>query len=102
MLLEIKQAGLDGALSRQYPRQIMQDPGLSPTQLPGCRAYVKPNAYSTMVRPILEYAATVWDPYQQTQIQMLEGVQGRAARFVKDNYLEKSPGCVTSIKGALH
>ena len=50
-----------------------------------------------MVRPTLEYAATVWDPYQQTHIQSLESVQRRAARFVKGNFYERSPGCVTTM-----
>lgn len=45
----------------------------------------------------MEYAATVWDPYQQAQIQLLEGVQRRAARFVKGNYYVRTPGCVTSM-----
>ena len=50
-----------------------------------------------MVRPTLEYASTVWDPYHQTHIQALEGVQRRAARFVKGNFYDRSPGCVTSM-----
>lgn len=55
-----------------------------------------------MVRPTLEYAMTVWDPYRQTQSQMLESVQRRAARYVKGNYYEKTPGCGTSLKEELH
>lgn len=35
----------------------------------GCRADVKSTSLSTMVRPTLEYAETVWDPYLQTQTQ---------------------------------
>jgi hypothetical protein len=38
------------------------------------------------VRPILEYAGTVWDPHHQNQIHKLEMVQRRAARFVKKAY----------------
>ena len=65
--------------------------------LQGCRSDIKATAYSTMVRPTLEYASTVWDPYHQTHIQSLEGVQRRAARFVKGNFYDRSPGCVTSM-----
>ena len=65
--------------------------------LQGCRPDVKATAYSTMVRPTLEYAATVWDPYHQSHIQSLKSVQRRAARFVKGNYYERSPGCVTAM-----
>lgn len=35
----------------------------------GCRADVKSTILSTMVRPTLECAETVWDPYLQTQTQ---------------------------------
>ena len=35
-----------------------------------------------LVRPILEYAAPVWDPHLQQDIDALEKVQRRAARFV--------------------
>ena len=47
---------------------------------------VKDMAYKTFVRPILEYACTVWDPYTQEQIDKLEAVQRRAARFVVNRY----------------
>jgi len=35
-----------------------------------------------MVRPILDYAYIVWSPYIQVNIQKLEMVQRRAARFI--------------------
>ena len=40
-------------------------------------------AYLSLVRPHLEYAAAAWDPYIAKDIQQLERVQRRAARFVK-------------------
>ncbi len=42
----------------------------------------KAAAYTALVRPSLEYSATVWNPYTQTQIRKIEMVQRRAARFV--------------------
>ena len=63
----------------------------------GCKPDIKASAYRTMVRPTLEYAATVWDPYQRSNIQHLENVQRNAARFVKGNYYDRTPGCVTSM-----
>ena len=39
-----------------------------------------------MVRPIMEYACTVWSPFTRKNIQGLEAVQRRAARFVKNDY----------------
>ena len=47
---------------------------------------IKETAYKTFVRPILEYACTVWDPHTQTNIDRLEAVQRRAARFVVNRY----------------
>ena len=47
---------------------------------------VKESAYKTFVRPILEYACTVCDPYTQDKINQLEAVQRRAARFVVNRY----------------
>ena len=43
---------------------------------------VKETAFKSLVRPTFEYAATVWDPHCQNDINTLEAVQRRAARFV--------------------
>ena len=47
---------------------------------------VKERAYFTHVRPLVEYASTVWNLYTQTNIQKLEMVQWRAARYVKSRH----------------
>ena len=44
-----------------------------------------------------EYAATVWDPYQQSHIKSLENVQRNAATFLNGNYYNRTPGCVISM-----
>ena len=46
----------------------------------------KAQCYKTLVRPILEYASPVWDPYTSSNIDQLERVQRRAARFVVGDY----------------
>ena len=38
------------------------------------------------VRPILEYASPVWDPFRQKDIDCLEKVQRRCARFVHQDF----------------
>jgi hypothetical protein len=43
---------------------------------------IKEQAYFTLARPLVEYASTVWDPYTQTDINKVEAVQRRAARYV--------------------
>ena len=47
-------------------------------------------AYKALVRPILEYSSTVWDPASQKHIKNLEKIQRRAARFVCGNYQKKA------------
>ena len=43
---------------------------------------VKVMAYTSLVRPILEYACEVWDPHLKKHQDKLEHVQSRAIRFI--------------------
>ena len=43
-----------------------------------------------MICPVMEYAAVVWDPYYQSDIQQLENVQHRAARWVLNDFIRYS------------
>jgi hypothetical protein len=40
-------------------------------------------AYTSRVRPILEYGAACWDPHREGQINALERVQKKAAKFAR-------------------
>ena len=53
-------------------------------------------AYKGLVRPILEYGSSVWDPHYEGLIDDLEKVQKRAARFVTRNYTYEK-GSMTDI-----
>ena len=46
-----------------------------------CPQDVREAAYKGLVRPILEYGSSVWDPHYEGLIDDLEKVQKRAARF---------------------
>ena len=43
-------------------------------------------AYNTLVRPVLKYAPTVWDPYTKTNIEKVGMVQRRAARYALHSF----------------
>ena len=51
---------------------------------------IKDKCYTTYVRPIVEYASSVWDPNTQKYINKLEAVQRRAARYVFSDYQRES------------
>ena len=69
--------------------------------LKDCTKPVKAAAYVSMVRPAVEYASTIWDPTKQAKIKAIEQVQKRAARFVNNNYTDRTPGCVTKMVTSL-
>ena len=51
-----------------------------------CPRKTKHLAYTTLVRPILEYASIIWDPHTASTIHKLETVQRRSARHIMHNY----------------
>ena len=61
---------------------------------------VKEAAYKGLVRPVLEYGSSVWDPHTHGLQEELEKVQNRAARFVTGNYVFEI-GSMTGILGQL-
>ena len=57
---------------------------------------VKSTAYTSLVRPVLDYASPAWGPTSTDDI-VKSKVQRQAARFVHGNYSERNPGCVTRM-----
>ena len=51
-----------------------------------CSQYTKSNTYFSLVRPSLEYASSIWDPYYNTHISTIEKIQRRAVRWTLNNY----------------
>ena len=56
---------------------------------------VREFAYKALVRPQLEYSSSVWSPYTQQNINHIEMIQRRAARWVNHDY--SSYSSVTSM-----
>ena len=57
---------------------------------------IKKQAYQSIIRPTMEYAASCWDPYEQGHIDQLEKIQNKAARFIKSDY--KWTSSVSTLK----
>ena len=54
--------------------------------IPMCSKRTKARAFTSLVRPHLEYSCAVWDVYTQDLITQIEAVQRRGARFVFNDY----------------
>ena len=55
-----------------------------------CLQEVKASAYFSIVHPLMEHANIVWDPYQITYINSLEGIQRRVARWATSEFSSAS------------
>ena len=69
--------------------------------LHSCPINIKTIGYTTLVRPLLEYSSSVWDPHTQTLINQIEMVQRRAARFCLNDYTSREAGCVSEMLNQL-
>ena len=76
--------------------KAQQTLGVIRRNLNKCPTHIKAVAYTSLVRPILEYASAAWDLHSQNNINTLERIQRQAARFCKNNY-SREPGSVTKL-----
>ena len=52
-----------------------------------CPNHIKINCVKSLIFPILEYACSVWCPFTQKDINTIEMIQRRAARFIFNDYI---------------
>ena len=71
--------------------------GFLQRNISSCPARVKEACYISMVRPVVEYSSVVWSPFTNKNINLVESVQRRAARFVTGDY-----GFMSSVTGMLN
>ena len=71
--------------------------GLLKRNLKRCPVECKKLGYTSLVRSSLEYASIIWDPYQQGDINRLERIQRRAARFISGDYISREEGFMTRL-----
>ena len=55
-----------------------------------CPKKTKELCYRTLVRPLMEYATVIWDPFTEANIRNSEIVQRRSARMVCPDYQRTS------------
>ena len=60
-------------------------------------SHCRKSAYIALVRSSLEYGSVVWDPHLQQDIDKLEKVQRKAARFIKKDFKSRHTGAVTDM-----
>lgn len=71
-----------------------------------CSSATKLLAYNALVRPCLEYGCTVWSPYTSKDVNLIESVQRRAARWIQNSrydsdthkWTKSSDVCVQELK----
>ena len=71
--------------------------GFAQRNLRHCPIECRKSSYIALVRSTLEYGSVVWDPHLQKDIDRVEKVQRRAARFIKKDYRSRDPGSVTRM-----
>ena len=81
----------------QITKKASSTVGFLRRNLRNCPQDCKKLAYISLARSKLEYAATVWDPFTKNKIEKLERVQRQAARFIKNDYRSREPGCITRM-----
>ena len=72
----------------------------------GCSSLVKALVYNSSIRPVLEYAAQVWNPHTTKNITAIESVQRRAAHWAAGSqwnpdlksWTKSSADCMSSLK----
>ena len=63
-----------------------------------CHPTIKAKCYTTLVRPLLEYGCQIWDPGYQGDIETLEKIQKRGARFATGNYKRETGNSDKNLK----
>ena len=82
-------------------RKAQSTLGFLRRNLKHCTENCRKTAYISMVRSVMEYGATIWDPYQKGDIMKLERIQRRSIRFIKQDYRTREEGCLNKMAADL-
>ena len=78
------------SITKMYTRKSECTRAFLQRNLAGTPRQIKTECYKTLLRPIIEYASTVWDPHTISDADKLERTQRRYARFVCNDHSRKS------------
>ena len=78
-------------------KKASQTLGFLQRNLKHCSMDCRRTAYISLIRSTLEYGAIIWDSHYKSDIDRLERIQHRAARFICQDYSSRMPGCVTAM-----
>ena len=62
-----------------------------------CPQQTRHTAYITLVRSVLDYGSTIWDPHLKCDIEKLERIQRQGARFITNDYKSREVGSMTKM-----
>lgn len=97
---DAKYLGVNIASDLNWNKHINQNPSnFIKRNIPTKQQNIREVAYKTLVRPQLEYSSSVWSTHTQQNINKIEMIQRRAARWVTNDYSTYSS--VTHILGNL-
>ena len=78
-------------------RKASRTLGFLQRNLKHCPQDCRKTAYLSLIRSTLEYGAIVWDSHYKMDIDKVERIQHRAARFIKQDFKSMEQGCVTTM-----
>jgi hypothetical protein len=88
LLMEEIRSSETSVLTKRAPRQNPEDAILHGHLRENLRSYtvtLKGLAYTSLVRPILEYAVSFWDPSREGQVNTSDRVQNKVVQFAHHN-----------------
>ena len=87
---------------RTYNSQIQSHPRITTKNVRISSPQLKECTYKALVQLQLEYASTVWPPWQRCLVDAIEKVQRRSAHYIYNDYTIQSDSSVSTMIKNFH